>query len=163
MKTTAATLAFALLLSVTSGAQELTPAQARQARQDHPMTTEQARAIDAEIDSWARTLPVPGADYGSYPSNYQGVIKKALARSLKDPNSAKYSEFTQPVKEYAIQNATEKKAIYGYAVCVLVNAKNSYGGYAGNERRWFFIRNGEVVREMSEGETLISMGHKSSC
>jgi hypothetical protein len=163
MKTIAATLAISLTLGATGGAQELTPAQARQARLDHPMTTEQARAIDGETDAWAHTLPVSGADYGSYPSNYQGIIKKSLARTLKDRNSAKYSEFTEPVKEYAIENATEKKAIYGYAVCVLVNAKNSYGGYTGNERHWFFIRNGEVVREMAEGETLISMGHKTSC
>jgi hypothetical protein len=106
----------------------------------------EAQRKDEEINLWKQTLPAPNADYGSYPTNYENIIKANLASSLKDPDSARYGAFSKPRKEHIITNAPLKEANYGYSVCVPVNAKNSYGGYTGNHLFWFFIRNGNVIR-----------------
>lgn len=47
-------------------------------------------------------------------------IEKAVKDSMIDPDSAKFGEFI----EFVGHNGEEK-------VCVMVNGKNSYGGYAG--------------------------------
>jgi hypothetical protein len=106
----------------------------------------EAQRKDAETNAWKQTLPLPNADYGSYPENYEELVKAYLARSLKDPESARYSNFSQPRKEHIITSVSAKEATYGYSVCVSVNAKNSYGGYTGNHVFWFFIRDGKVLR-----------------
>ena len=71
----------------------------------------EAQKADQAFEAYKATLPEPNADYGSYPQNYQELIKAYMAKSLKDPDSAKYSEFSTPRKEHAIAN---HKAIYGY-------------------------------------------------
>ncbi len=106
----------------------------------------EAKKNDAVVDAWKTTLPAPNADYGAYPENYETLIKQYFSKTLKDPESVRYSEFSTPRKEHAIKKAGEKLAIYGYSACVLVNAKNSYGGYTGNKQYWFLFRNGEIVR-----------------
>ena len=50
------------------------------------------------------------------------AVKRKIASGLKDPESARFGAMS------AVRNAS-KQAIY---VCGFVNAKNSYGGYAGN-------------------------------
>ena len=122
----------------------------------------QAQKADQAFEAYKATLPEPNADYGSYPQNYQELIKAYMAKSLKDPDSAKYSDFSTPRKEHAIAN---QKAIYGYSSCVLVNAKNSYGGYTGNQQQWFFFRNGEIVRtqNVTTGIKIIYLGRPINC
>lgn len=108
--------------------------------------TTEAQRRDAEVDAWKRTLPAPNADYGTYPTNYVELIKANFGVTLKDPESARYGTFSKPRKEHIITSIHTKEAIYGYSVCAPVNAKNSYGGYTGTHRYWFFIRNGKILR-----------------
>lgn len=102
-----------------------------------------AQRKDAELEAWRKTLPAQNADYGSYPTNYEQLIRNHLSSSLKDPDSARYGKFSKPRKEHVIQ---ANEALYGYSVCIPVNAKNSYGGYTGNHTYWYFFRNGQIVR-----------------
>lgn len=122
----------------------------------------EAQKADRAFDSYKATLPEPGADYGSYPEQYQELIKAYMTKTLKDPESARYSEFSTPRKEHAIAN---RRAIYGYSSCVLVNAKNSYGGYTGNQQFWFFYRNGQIVRvqNVTTGIKIIYLGRPINC
>ena len=39
-------------------------------------------------------------------------------------------------------------AMYGYAVCSLINAKNSFGAYIGYKLHFFLIKNGRIVQHM---------------
>jgi len=109
-------------------------------------SAQSARERDRIADAWKQTLPAPNADYGTYPADYEVVIKAYMETTLKDPESARYSDFSKPRKEHIITNVDAKEATYGYSACVLVNAKNSYGGYTGNHRYWFFLRDGKIIR-----------------
>lgn len=101
---------------------------------------------DRIVEEWKQTLPAPDADYGSYPADYEALVKANMENKLKDPESARYSNFSTPRKEVVIKNTLTREATYGYSVCVLVNAKNSYGAYGGNHQYWFFLRDGEILR-----------------
>lgn len=68
-----------------------------------PQITELQRK-ETEGHAWISTLPDANADYGSYPTDYKEIIKKYLERKLKDPESARYSEYTKPRKEHALEN-----------------------------------------------------------
>lgn len=127
--------------------------------------TTQASRADAETDVWKASLPAQGADYGAYPNQYQEIIKGYMAETLKDPDSAKYADFTLPRQEHVITNAPMKQAAYGYSSCVKVNAKNSYGGYTGSQLHWFFIKDGAVVRSQnaSRGRSMIYLGRAVNC
>jgi hypothetical protein len=105
-----------------------------------------AQEIDAANKAWRDSLPEATADYGAYPSNYETIVRAYLGKSLKDPESARYGEFTKPEKDQAIESVGQRRALYGYVTCVDVNAKNSYGGYTGAQRYWFLIRDDSVVR-----------------
>ena len=123
----------------------------------------EAAERDKKTSEWLATLPEPGADYGTYPENYQVKIKEYDTFNLKDPDSAKYSRFSKPRKEQVIEKL---KVIYGYSSCVYVNAKNSYGAYSGNTLYWYFFRNGKIIRSQktydSYGST-IYIGHQTNC
>ncbi|WP_153985153.1 hypothetical protein [Lonepinella koalarum] len=110
----------------------------------------ETRRIDAENEKFKSTLPSPNADYGILPKNYQKKATEYLKSTLKDPDSAKFSNFTKPRKEHVIYSKgkyiTPNDVFYGYSTCVLVNAKNSYGGYVGNQLYWIFFYNREVFR-----------------
>jgi hypothetical protein len=91
---------------------------------------------------------IASADYGKFPDAYKDIIKKYMSKKLKDPESARYEFEQEPVKShYGFSPAT-----YGYAVCVDVNSKNSYGGYSGASTAYFFFRNG-VVFDYAMSET----------
>ncbi len=81
------------------------------------------------------------ADYGSYPSDYEQVIRNYMQRILKDPESARYEFLNQPQKAWTSMGGKK----YGYAVCTYINSKNSFGGYVGNRLNYFLIKNGQVI------------------
>lgn len=87
------------------------------------------------------------ADYGSYPSDYEQVIKSFMQSVLKDPESARYQFLNAPKPGW---NALGSKK-YGFVVCANINAKNSYGGYVGNRMSYFMIKNGRVI-DASHGD-----------
>lgn len=112
-----------------------------------------SKAEAAAADAWVKTLPEPGADHGPVPEDYEEIVKHYFADQLKDPDSAKYSDFRGPKPNFLIVNKFEKTAKYGYVVCVHINARNSYGGYTGKKLAWTFIRDGAVVESAIEDST----------
>jgi uncharacterized protein YceK len=91
------------------------------------------------------------------PSNWQDMVKNYIAASLKDPMSAVY-QFGEPAQGM-IQKAPIRGGgldVTGYLVSVLVNAKNSYGGYTGFKEYQFLIRDGKIIRRGERiGDTLV--------
>ena len=89
------------------------------------------KAEAAAADAWVKTLPEPGADHGPFPEDYEEIVRSHFADLLKDPDSARYSDFRGPKPNFLIVNKFEQSTKYGYVVCVHINTKNSYGGYTG--------------------------------
>ena len=108
------------------------------------------------------------ADYGTYPTEYETLVKAWASENLKDPESARYGKISKPRKEYMIKAG---KPFYGFSVCAGINAKNAYGGYTGTQTYWFLIRDGVIARAQNTGEkiaglipgTTISQGHTVNC
>jgi hypothetical protein len=69
-----------------------------------------------------------------------------MRETLKDPDSAQYAwnKADGPNRGYG-SYAFPKDCYVGWAVCVSINAKNSYGGYVGAQRWLFIIRNNTVT------------------
>jgi hypothetical protein len=93
----------------------------------------------------ASTQPTPeqlaSADYGTYPENYQTVIKDFMSFALKDPESARY-QFKEPYKGYKTRGLLFGGGVekYGWLVEAYINAKNSFGGYVGSKKYTFLFR-----------------------
>ncbi|MBN3071168.1 hypothetical protein H4F33_03345 [Pectobacterium brasiliense] len=102
-----------------------------------------AKRKDAEFAEKVKNINLETSDVGSKPSNYKKIIEDAIRDQLKDPESAKFSDMTTPRKEVMVE---QSNFVYGYSLCVYVNAKNSYGGYVGKQLYWVFMRNNQVLR-----------------
>ena len=89
------------------------------------------------------------ADYGSYPDNYEQIVKSFYNRTLKDPSTAQYRWISSPKTTWLGNRFTGVR--YGYLVCVTLNAKNSYGAYIGFGTDGFLIRDGSVIEYVSKG------------
>lgn len=87
------------------------------------------------------------ADYGPYPDDYKHIIESYESMRLKDPESARYQYLGMPMKAWNGLGGSQ----YGYAVCALINGKNSFGAYVGARPNYFLIRDGRVVRSI-EGD-----------
>lgn len=88
------------------------------------------------------TLELEHADYGQAPTTQaiaQGVNAWLVPR-LKDPTSARF-EFGQLKKGWV---ALQQQVVFGYTIDLTVNARNSFGGYAGPKLYRAFFRNGEI-------------------
>lgn len=102
----------------------------------------------------ACAFPVPdraaldAADYGAYPANYEALVTEAQDAFLKDPQSAQNKYLSTPQQGWMKPTMTSDP-IYGYRLCLNVNAKNSYGGYTGSKLTEVFIRDGRIVRYRS--------------
>jgi hypothetical protein len=91
-------------------------------------------------------------EYGSLPTDYKGEIHKYWESTLKDPGSLQIKSIGTPEKTM-VYSATEAphgydayadvtfSPAYGYRICATINAKNSYGGYAGWKTEEFFFDN----------------------
>jgi hypothetical protein len=89
--------------------------------------------------------PVTAPDNGPKPSYEDGVkIGEAFIKhDLADPYSAHIEwpyDFV-PINE----KVPLSKRTIGYATCVIVNAKNGYGGYIGERQFRIIIRSGTVI------------------
>lgn len=73
---------------------------------------------------------ITDAEVGPYPADYQFTVQSYFEQVLKDPDSAQYQWPGKPFKGYARVNLG-KDMLFGWVVPVIVNAKNSYGGYTG--------------------------------
>lgn len=90
-------------------------------------------------------------DYGPYPDEYKQTVKDWFYEVLKDPDSAKYRFVSEPEPAYSREApvAGGDPIHFGYYVKVLVNAKNSYGGYTGWKDYRLIIRDGQVVARIT--------------
>lgn len=86
-------------------------------------------------------------DYGSYPSNFEEIVKEYYDRVLFDPYSAHYKVLGEPFRGYYVPPTLflDYKEYVGYVVPVRINAKNRYGAYVGAEEKGLIIRNNEVI------------------
>lgn len=86
------------------------------------------------------------------PRGWKNLVKQKIAMLLKDPDSAKYT-FTDVPEVYGFSNQGKYPVEYsnyisplvGYVGSVFVNAKNSYGGYTGNQLWLYIIADGEIA------------------
>jgi hypothetical protein len=86
------------------------------------------------------------ADYGSQPINIEGSIKDSLLTTLKDPDSLQIKNITTPKKDFFLDPANfNTKFGYGWHVCALINAKNTYGAYTGYKNYHFFFKDNKVI------------------
>lgn len=91
--------------------------------------------------------PEQNAYYGDVPTNIDQKVKDHFALTLKDPTSPIY-RIGKPRKAYVngglLVNGG-KVSFTGYSVPVMVNAKNSFGGYVGFKPYTVLFKNNEVV------------------
>ena len=79
--------------------------------------------------------PMEGeAKYGAIPSDYQQIVMNQISSMLIDPSSAQY-QFTGPP-------SPKENGWHGQ---VLVNAKNSMGGYVGRQAYEYLFQNGNLI------------------
>ena len=102
-----------------------------------------------ETSAWAESIRLGKGDFGDYPTRYKDIVTDYFSDVLKDPESARYDFFREPKKDVHIIDIDNESALYGYSVCVYVNAKNSYGGYTGKKPYWVLIRNDSVIHSVS--------------
>ena len=103
---------------------------------------------------------VRSANYGSYPRNYQRQIRQYLNDTLLDPDSAKIRigtphkvfQIYNPLKNtYPPKTPRELKTNEYYVVCAEVNAKNTFGGYAGWQTKIYRFVGGRIEDEAPLG------------
>ncbi len=90
------------------------------------------------------------ADYGSYPDNYEEVIKTYYDYNEHDPKSIQYRAMTEP-KKYWLGNRLDD-VYYGYLVCVTLNSKNLIGEYSGFHTDAVIIKDQRVVKHVDDGD-----------
>ena len=84
------------------------------------------------------------ANYGTYPADYKALIDAYQQSTLKEPASAVVQYLNEPSSGWT-RAALGAPVVFGYRVCLIVHAKNSYSGYVGNLLTEVFIRNEKVV------------------
>lgn len=83
-------------------------------------------------------------DYGIQPpDNYKEIEKSLIVSKLKDPDSAKF-QFGSIYRDAIPGGFTSPKAVLVWRHDVMVNAKNSYGGYVGFQPYRFAWRDGRI-------------------
>ncbi|EGT5762269.1 hypothetical protein ACKTG8_003206 [Cronobacter sakazakii] len=130
---------------------------------EYDKTMQEAKRKDAEFAEKVKNINLDTADVGVKPKDYQSLVESAIREGLKDPDSAKFYDFTSPRKEVMVEQGD---FVYGYSTCVYVNAKNSYGGYVGKQLYWAFIRNNQVLRVTNTAEAygdIIFVGRPITC
>lgn len=83
-------------------------------------------------------------NYGPKPDNYQQIIRDYLRNRLTDPTAAIIDFKAGPTQLYQ-KDAVFRDLQFGWAVCVMVNDKNTQGAYTGFYPAVYFIRNEKVV------------------
>jgi hypothetical protein len=83
-------------------------------------------------------------NYGPKPDDYQQIVRDYLRNRLTDPTAAIIDFKAGPTQFYQ-KDAVVRGLQFGWAVCVMVNDKNTRGAYEGFTPGVYFIRNGKVV------------------
>jgi hypothetical protein len=84
---------------------------------------------------------IASADYGTYPENYQEIIKNYYSKVLSDPHGV-----------YTYENPTRAwdslgGLIFGWAVCGKFNGKDRSGVHVGVRSFYVLIRDNKIQRE----------------
>ena len=99
---------------------------------------------------------VRSANYGVYPKNYQRQIRQYLNDTLLDPGSAKirigtphkvFPTYNPLANTYPPKTPKDLKTKQYYVVCAEVNAKNTFGGYAGWQTKIYRFVGGGIEDE----------------
>jgi len=94
--------------------------------------------------NWAAMNPGPVPDRAAA----EAQAKDAIRYVLKDPDSAQFrgtTPFFKTLYNFGFGAAGSYEPLW--ALCVEVNAKNSYGGYTGYQSWLVKFRNGRPVRD----------------
>jgi hypothetical protein len=99
----------------------------------------------------SKTVQLTESDYGSYPSNYEQIVKKYFEMRLSDPSSAQYHFSASPSKGYTRKVPIDGGDIdkVGWIVVVLVNASDRMGGNGRGKKYTLLINNDRVIEEIS--------------
>jgi len=87
---------------------------------------------------------IASADYGTYPENYQEIIKNYYNNALSDP-SAVYT-YENPIRSWDSLGGL----IFGWAVCGTLYAKDRSGIHAGVKSFYVLIRDNKIQRAYTE-------------
>jgi hypothetical protein len=83
-------------------------------------------------------------NYGPRPDNYEQIVRDYLRYRLTDPTSAIIEFKAGPTQLYQ-KDTVIRDLQFGWAVCAMINDKNSRGAYEGFTPGVYYIRNGKVV------------------
>lgn len=97
------------------------------------------------VHTLATPEQIAQADYGTLSPGYKDAIENSMATVLFDPYSAHYRYLGDPVRGCAIVEVGGRP-VFGYIVDVGINAKNRMGGYVGEDKFTFLVRNEAVWR-----------------
>tara|TARA_Y100000590_G_scaffold22971_1_gene26413 strand:+ start:978 stop:1790 length:813 start_codon:yes stop_codon:yes gene_type:complete len=95
--------------------------------------------------------PSPSADYGSYPANYQKILKDFLKANIKQPEDAKL-EFVNKPRKIALDHLGDD--YYGYRICLSINQKNPKSIYTGYKNHFFLIYNDKIILHLFDSGLL---------
>jgi hypothetical protein len=87
------------------------------------------------------TTPINPTTAGPYPDDYKALVAEYVRHAFKDPSSVRDAAISDPAPGRTF-------AGIGWFTCLRANAKNSYGGYTGEETRALLIRDGQVVDDV---------------
>ena len=82
--------------------------------------------------------------YGPRPDNFEQIVRDYLRNRLTDPTAAIIEFKAGPTQMYQ-KDTVIRDLQFGWAVCVMVNDKNTRGAYEGFTPGVYYIRNGKVV------------------
>jgi hypothetical protein len=113
-----------------------------------------------------RAAEIAQAEIGPMPSSAdtERLIRAWGQANLKDPDSARYTfgslkrGYYQPNPTPGNGSLTAEKAQFGWEQVVSINAKNSYGGYTGQQVYQFYFRDGRLVYYVDVSGSLRQMG-----
>lgn len=103
--------------------------------------------IVAALAIVAQAEPAPPST-SQPPDPAEAIAKTWLMDQLIDPESARIKLIFGPT-QMAFKKTFVLK-VEGVVVCYDVNAKNGFGGFAGNDRKLIVVRDGKIVYSVSE-------------
>jgi hypothetical protein len=83
-------------------------------------------------------------NYGPKPDNIEQIVRDYLRYRLNDPTAAIIEFKAGPTQLYQ-KDTVIRDLQFGWAVCAMINDKNSRGAYDGFTPGVYFIRNGKVI------------------
>ena len=83
-------------------------------------------------------------NYGPKPDNHEQIVREYLRNRLTDPTATIIDFKAGPTQLYQ-KDTVIRDLQFGWAVCAMINDKNSRGAYDGFTPGVYFIRNGKVV------------------